>query len=46
MNKFQVDKKKFPIPKELDEPKEIKSALKILSSKNNAQLIKTILKEK
>ena len=46
MNKCYDDKKKYPIPKELRESKEIISALKILGSENNAQLIKTILKEK
>ena len=46
MYKCYDDKKKYPIPKELEESKEIISALKILSSENNVQLIKTILKEK
>ena len=46
MNKCYDDKKKYPIPKELGESKEIINALKILGSENNAQLIKTILKEK
>ena len=46
MNKCYDEKKKYPIPKELEEPEEIKSALIILNSLNNAQLIKTILNEK
>ena len=37
---------RYPIPKNLSNSKEIINAIKILSSSNNSDLIKTILKEK
>ena len=39
MNKCYDDKKKYPISKELMEPKKISSEIKILSPEKNAKLI-------
>ena len=43
---FKNKIKKFPIPKNLSNSDEVKSAIKILSSDNNSNLVNIVLKEK
>ena len=46
MKTYDLKKERFPIPQELFNSKEIVSAIMLLNSNDNSQLIKTILKEK